>query len=160
MANIRKLIKQIVAEQDLSDDEIKQMADYVFKNKNDPAFTKNSPLLPYASNSGQVESGLRKKLTDPEKGQATAEYIRKRMGVTQPAAEPAKATAPTATQKAPEPTKTTTPQKVADTITKTAPTAKGGNWADTRAKLGFSAKQSVSDNPELLAAYNAWKEKQ
>lgn len=180
-SNLIKEIKILgllnLIEQEVSDDEIKQMADWVYKNKKDPEMNKQNPMLSWASDPSQVEDGLKNKLADPGKRQQTVDYLRKRMGTNKPA-EPAKqpepvkvepkaatpATAPAAaTSTAPEKVETpasteTKPDAKPETPTPAAsdaPTKK--SWSQIRASMGKSAKSSVSDNPELLAAYNKYK---
>lgn len=186
------LIKEIkilgllnLIEQEVSDDEIKQMADWVYKNKKDPEMNKQNPMLSWASDPSQVEGGLKKKLADPEKRQQTVDYLRKRMGTNKPA-EPAKQpelpkqTAPDkATSPAPatpnqtgvvtpspapstqsKPTETKPEPKTQEPEQK-SPTASSEpakkSWSQVRASMGYSARDSLTDNPNLLAAYNKYK---
>lgn len=64
---------------------------------------------------------------------------------------------------APEQPKVSAPSSTPEQPKVTAPAPeqpKAERWADVRKRLGYSARQSVTSDPKLLAAYNKFKEKQ
>lgn len=163
------LIKEIkilglinLIEQEVSDDEIKSMADWVYKNKKDPELNKQSPMLSWASDPSQVEGGLRSKLknADPKKRQQAVDYLRKRMGTNKPV-EPAKQPEPAKATTAPTQAKPETKPEVraeTPTPTKASNEPSKKSWSQVRSSMGYSAKDSLTNNPNLLAAYNKYKE--